>query len=83
MLSSLTGTYRNRQIERTEWKIRIIEHILNRWFTQYPNITPRAQQRLIEWSRKYIERSIEGLENIEAQRITNKLDDIISLYTQV
>lgn len=82
VLSSLTGTYRNRQLERTEWKIRIIEHILKRWFTQYPNITPRAQQHLIEWSRKYIERSIEGLEIIEAQRISNKLDDIISLYTQ-
>lgn len=76
--TSLTGSYRDKQFERTQWKLRIIEHVFNMWYNHIPSITSVAKQRLLRWSTEYIDRSVLGLSLEQTASIKKELASILN-----
>ncbi len=70
--TSLTESFKDKQLERTKWKIRIIEHTVHNWM-ENEKITVCAKRRLILWVTEYIERAIIGLDLYEKKEIKDNL----------
>lgn len=78
--TSLTGSFVKKDFERTKWKLRLLNHIYNDWFNKKQYISVKAREQLVSWSRNYIVRSIQNLDEEQAMEIYADFHAILDFY---
>ena len=74
--NSLTGSYQSKQYERVIWKLKLLDHIFLKWFSD-SGITQIAKENLINWSTNYIIRSVKGLSDEASAEIVAGFNTIL------